>query len=112
MFRTRSVGGKTDAGEAGTRRTRRTRSGEHIIMMPRPKHLNNTSALRTMRLHGGDSVCPDAGAAQGRRSARVGEVSVELDARSGEISLRLRPEPSAGGESLRGATMYLGERIK
>jgi len=74
------------------------------------KRLNDTSVLRAMPLRGGDSPDPNAGAACSRRSPRPGEAKVVFDPEGG-YEVMLRPEPSTGSESLRGATAYLGERI-
>jgi hypothetical protein len=75
-----------------------------------PKRLNDTRALAERPLRGGDTPDPDAGAASCRRSPRPGEASVVFSPEGGYETL-LRPQPSVGSESLRGATAYLGERI-
>jgi hypothetical protein len=74
------------------------------------KRLNDTRALSERPIRGGDTPDPAAGGACCRRSPRLGEASVAFTPEGG-VEVLLRPEPSAGSESLRGATAYLGERI-
>ena len=74
------------------------------------KRLNDTAALVARPLRGGDTPNPAAGEACLRRSPRPGEASVAFSPEGGAEVL-LRPQPSVGSESLRGATAYLGERI-
>ena len=74
------------------------------------KRLNDTKALAERPLRGGDTPNPAAGEACCRRGAIPGMASVAFVPESAP-EVRTRPEPSAGSESLRGATAYLGERI-
>lgn len=74
------------------------------------KRLNDTGALVARGIRGGDSMSPDAGAARMCRGPRPGNEVVCMSP-AGGLEVRTFPEPSAGSESLRGATAYLGERI-
>ena len=73
------------------------------------KRLNDTAGVLPLR--GGDTPCPDAGGFARRCAPRPGGLVLEVNAKTGACEVRTVPGPSAGSESLRGATAYLGERI-
>jgi len=73
------------------------------------KCLNDTAGLRAQGLRGGDTPSPDAGEAWLGRRAVPGRATVVVGREGYEV--RSRPEPSAGSESLRGATLVCGEKF-
>lgn len=73
------------------------------------KCLNDTTALCSQGLRGGDTPSPDAGEARLGRRAIPGTASVVVSREGYEV--RSRAEPSVGSESLRGAALICGERF-
>ena len=72
-----------------------------------PKRLNDTAAIASRLLRGGDTSSPDAGAARMCRGVRAANAML-CEPSMGTPGVR---SADAGSESLRGATAYLGERI-
>ena len=74
-----------------------------------PKRLNDTAALASRRIAGGETSNPDVSGFRAARGVRPGQYDVTVS-ELGVPGLRVAPEPSAGSECLRGATAYLAGR--
>lgn len=69
--------------------------------------LNDTRAIASRSLNGGNTSCPDAGEALTARRNIPGMLRNTYIDEEGDVGGHYVPEPSAGGEGLRSATMYL-----
>jgi len=74
-----------------------------------PRRLNDTAALASRRISGGESSNPDVSGFQAGRGIRPGMYDLTVNER-GEGTLRQVPGPDVGSECLRGAAAYLSGR--
>ena len=70
------------------------------------RRLNDTAAIASRRIDGGNSADPDVSGFRAARGTRPGLYDLTVNER-GEVGMSRVPEPSAGSECLRGATAYL-----
>ena len=73
------------------------------------KRLNDTAALASRRIAGGETSNPDVSGFRAARGTRPGNYDVTVN-ELGVPGLNRVAEPSAGSECLRGATAYLAGR--
>ena len=69
--------------------------------------LNDTRAIVSRPIEGGNHSCPDAGAAMTARRNIPGMLRNSYYDEKGDLAGHLVPEPGVGGEGLRSAVMCL-----